>query len=694
MSDGRTTKTLSAILFVFLIVTCGYVFFRNPVDSVMARMDLAYSIVFNHELDINEYHENTVDKALYKGNYYYTGGPGAPFAAAAVLAGYRAATGDSSRSPYNEWPLRLITILLVSLPAAIFAVLLFRYLIRDGGGTKAGFVVATAFAAGTVALPYSALFYPYVPATLLCFLAFVMAVRQAGAAQAEPLRIATSGFLISFATICSFEVAPLAAAVAVYQLFALGDKRRFAFFALGAVPPAAALLVYNNACFGGPLSFGYFHLVNKGWSNSAGEFYAIFTKLSLSRLWGITFEPGRGLFWVCPFLILCMPGFESMFKRRELRGKAALCLIVAVAYLYLNSTFFDVQGGMSPGPKYLIPAIPFMCIPIYVWLCRTGAYGRVLFYSLAAVSVVQMFLVTAADPHVPVEVRSPVYAYALPMILEGCIPWNAGQVVGLKGAASFIPFGIFAILCGVAAIMTLKKGRGVASEQAGGRIGAGAIVLAACVAVCFVVLSYLLSDVRSAAAVAMRGTVFLQSGKREKAREEFTLALDDRGIPDRERASILMSRGLAYELDGNFSAAVKDYNAAAAASGDCDNVKAAAKAIRYYEGDIRRAARMYGPFFDDVCRNKLSNNDLSEANLTIGIAAQIDGNMKKALDHYRKAAEETPEAVEPHQRIANLYIEMYNRTKRPEYLSAVNAERKKIEELKAPKKNRNNPQKH
>jgi hypothetical protein len=69
------------------------------------------------------------------------------------------------------------------------------------------------------------------------------------------------------------------------------------------------------------------------------------------------------------------------------RAEAALCMAVAFAFLVLNSGYgsdHEFYGGDSPGPRFVIPALPFLAIGLGLAFARWRAATAVL----AALSVI------------------------------------------------------------------------------------------------------------------------------------------------------------------------------------------------------------------------------------------------------------------------------------------------------------------
>ena len=83
--------------------------------------------------------------------------------------------------------------------------------------------------------------------------------------------------------------------------------------------------------------------------------------------------------------------------RRGRRGGAALAGTVSLGYLIFNASYYMPFGGWSPGPRYLIDALPFLALPLAAALRKAPAATL----ALGAVSAANMFAATVTVPELP-----------------------------------------------------------------------------------------------------------------------------------------------------------------------------------------------------------------------------------------------------------------------------------------------------
>jgi hypothetical protein len=118
----------------------------------------------------------------------------------------------------------------------------------------------------------------------------------------------------------------------------------------------ALLATYNTAAFGAPQHFSY-RYVGGGCQKGHGGFFGI----GLPPLHGIAkaLFGDRGLLVFSPVLVLAAAGLVLLWRRGR-RGEAAACAAVTALFLVLDSGYCDPYGGLSPGPRYAAPMLPFL----------------------------------------------------------------------------------------------------------------------------------------------------------------------------------------------------------------------------------------------------------------------------------------------------------------------------------------------
>jgi len=167
-----------------------------------------------------------------------------------------------------------------------------------------------------------------------------------------------------------------------------------------------------------------------------------FSAPSGEALWGITFSPYRGLFFLSPFLLLAVPGFWHFFRDKKWRVEFVLLLGTVLAHLLLISCWYDWRGGFAIGPRNLLLILPDLVVAVGFCLraWQRHPWGRRVFGLLALVSFALVWVArTAGQEFPPVVVRNPLIEFLWPKFRAGDIARNLGMAVGLSSWISLLP---------------------------------------------------------------------------------------------------------------------------------------------------------------------------------------------------------------------------------------------------------------
>lgn len=166
----------------------------------------------------------------------------------------------------------------------------------------------------------------------------------------------------------------------------------------GAVAGALPTLLYNLWSLGSPLRFAYSDAVAFSGLTGHDE-----VGLNDDGLFGIMLpDPGaaldllvasRGLLTLTPVLAMALVGVVLMHRGGR-RAEARVVGAVAVAYFVYNAGYWLPFGGGTPGPRFLIPTLPFLALGLAVAYRRLPA----LTLALAIPSAVFMLAGTLTFP--------------------------------------------------------------------------------------------------------------------------------------------------------------------------------------------------------------------------------------------------------------------------------------------------------
>jgi hypothetical protein len=305
------------------------------------------------------------DRARYGGHRYSDKAPG--------MSVLEIPSAVAVRLPNSDvWPGHGLQVWATRVLSSGIAFILCAFLIgriSEGLAPGYGSMALVAFALGTHAAPFAAANFGHVAAGTLGFAAFALAWRRrpllAGLAAGAAIDVEYPAFLIL---------------VILAGYVALQGRRSVVRYLIGTVPGAALLAAYNWAAFGAPWHLSYRYVSKEFASEQSRGFFGV----GAPRLHAIhqVFVGGGGLLRISPVLVAAALGLV-VFGRR-FRAEAIVCAAVTVAFVVMNCGYFNVYGGVSPGPRFLIPALPFLALGLGPALASRFRITA----ALAAVSIV------------------------------------------------------------------------------------------------------------------------------------------------------------------------------------------------------------------------------------------------------------------------------------------------------------------
>ena len=201
------------------------------------------------------------------------------------------------------------------------------------------------------------------------FGAFVLAWRR---------RTLAAGLLGGAAMLFEYQTAMIAVLLAAYV--ARRGLRPLLLFAAGALPGVCLLLAYDTAAFGRPWHLSYAYVANGFRAEQSHGLFGIGAPHAFSSY--LVFAGGGGLLVISPVLIAAAVGLTLLARRYP--AEALVCVAVTAAFVVLNCGYFLAYGGFSPGPRFLVPALPFLAVGLAPAFARAPRATAVL----ATVSIV------------------------------------------------------------------------------------------------------------------------------------------------------------------------------------------------------------------------------------------------------------------------------------------------------------------
>lgn len=316
-----------------------------------SRLALTQSILERGTLNIDPYRD-TLDKSRYGDHWYTDKAPGLSFVALPAVAAVRAVdrvVGNPTERAWDGGWRRYILRVLVNGPLLLaFALVVGRA--SEGLVPGTGAPAAVVAGLGTLASPLSTMMFSHVGSALLALGALLLAWRRS---------YLVAGMCAGAAVLVEYPLGIAAALVALY----VGREglRPVLRYAIGVAPAAAVLGAYNWLAFESPFRLSYQYLDNVFAYDHARGLIGI-TVPSLEELraviiGGTGFGYSQGLLITSPILIVAVAGLVALWAR-GFRAEAAVCLAAGAIYLVATAGVEGSSyGGLSPGPRYFVPAL-------------------------------------------------------------------------------------------------------------------------------------------------------------------------------------------------------------------------------------------------------------------------------------------------------------------------------------------------
>jgi hypothetical protein len=297
----------------------------------------------------------------------------------------------------NAW---LTSVFSVGLVSAFGCVVFFRLAREMAGGKSLPALLATlSLAFGTTFFPFATLMFDHNLTAIFLLTAFSCLWRVRGMERTSAGRVLLAGICAGIAAITNYIAAGAGALIFLYALLGTlppGGKRRWnwraaIWFSLGVAPLFLVICAYAWVNFGSP-----FKLSNDFQNplfQDTSLFLGMFNMPSPYVAGLLTVSPYRGIFFLAPVTIMSLYGLFVWLREKTWVAEARLCLGVFAFFFIVNVCFNGYHGGFAAGPRYLVPGLPFLALPLVVAFLR----WRWVTMALALVSLVEQTLLTATD---------------------------------------------------------------------------------------------------------------------------------------------------------------------------------------------------------------------------------------------------------------------------------------------------------
>lgn len=478
--SGLLARVWRARLFVLLALTFAW-FYEGGDPNQATRMFLTRAVVERHEPDITPYHAKTIDKSQEGDKFYCDKAPAVSLLATIPYALTNAVDrrmGWQDLRAAHQARLHLITFLFSGIPGVVAAFFVRRSLRFFGAGEGASDLLTVGYALGTLVFPFSTVLFGHQLAAALLAASFWYAIDARTTGALTPSRLALLGALWGTALTTEYPTGLLVAVQGLYVLWAAkdvkGGLRVLAWSAVGAATPLVLHSAFLMWAFGSPISLPYAHMAEPIFLAHVSTGILGINLPTWVGFFGSFFSRYRGLFFLCPVLVLSLLGFRSWILAGEKRAELVLCGAQVVLYSSFCAGYYAWDGGGSTGPRHIVPALAFFLVPAAYFVRSKKAAV------IAAVAVVPSVLLMLACVAVRIQVpegdpwrANPLYEIVLPAFLRGELAinradldfvdprgdaaHNLGMLVGLNGLASLLPLALAWLLVEGAALLPRRR---------------------------------------------------------------------------------------------------------------------------------------------------------------------------------------------------------------------------------------------
>lgn len=457
----RRPGRLPYLLLSLILFLASAYFYQDPEWNGNSRLDLTRAVVEEGTVAIDAYQSlpqwDTNDKAFYNGHYYSDKAIGSSLLAIPFYFGLLKLSALFGAALTSTFTKHVLTTIVMGSSFTACGLAMYWIAERLTGDAWRAVIPTLAVAFGTMLWPYSAVYYGHVPAAAFLIVAFalLMAVGE-GSERAASARLFAAGLTAGLAFITDYTTALIIAGLLAFALYKqrgagpAGLARHAAIALAGAALPLAVALAYNAHVYGSALATGYAYEVENRFAEGMSQGILGIGRPSRSTIYHITIDPQIGILWQSPILLLAPIGYVVALRSSRFRAEGLLALYAALAMLAMNGGYYLWWGGSAFGPRLLIPALPFLIVPLAllpdVMLWVLGALGilssaQMLMPLMGKIQPTlfayrprrEMFYVDNA----PFTGFSLLYNYEVPQIIRRA---QAGQPSWTLGAALGLPY--------------------------------------------------------------------------------------------------------------------------------------------------------------------------------------------------------------------------------------------------------------
>ena len=363
-------KSPRLLLFLMLLSVSSYFYHPILFSNESCRYFLILSVVDHHKIYVDDIStEKNDDLSFHNGHYYSAKAIGVPLIGIPVYWFIMNFTPLADAGPFNDITIYIVRFFTATLPFAILGITMFSLSRRMGVDRRKSLYMVLAYSFGSIALNHSMLFSGHETAAAFCFFSYAVIYYLKNRDKQNDKKVnflysLIAGSFAGIGAISDYTAMYIVALLLIYIFISRIALKHKLMFILGGFPFLALLLLYNHYCFGSVLSFSYNHMSHEAFMQGASKGFLGITLPDPHALYAILLSPSRGLFFIMPVFLFSIFGIARMLKNRKHLPEALLFSLIFLGYLVINGGFYGWHAGWTYGPRYLVPMIPFLAVPM------------------------------------------------------------------------------------------------------------------------------------------------------------------------------------------------------------------------------------------------------------------------------------------------------------------------------------------
>ncbi|HKR03017.1 MAG TPA: hypothetical protein VJY62_00160 [Bacteroidia bacterium] len=404
-------------VFILLLSVYHYDYWTN--GNTVSRAVFVKAVVDDGSLNVDKYHEQSIDIAYVNGHYY---SDKAPLPAIITMPFYYFLQ-KIGFTKGNDLIYTAGNFLAGSLPFALIILLTFFFMQQKDPKPENVFLCSLPFI-GSFVFIYSGTFFAHALTSFLVLAAYILIRKK------ENYFLA--GLVSGMAVLCEYPVFIIAAIWAIQILVNKKKLKPVLLFISAGIPFGIFLLFYNYKITGNAFDFLYNHQQNF----PAGAENLGFSKLPRGEaLFQLSIGIYRGILFFAPALIALLFIF---FRFKNFRNSAVLkdyFILPCIIYFLAICTNVAWYGGWCYGPRYLSAIAVLLLFEGCTRMSHQPPGKKALFYFFTSIGLLFAWMAKSTVVYsLPTEEKNPVFNILIPEFFKG--KFNENNLLSLLFNAS------------------------------------------------------------------------------------------------------------------------------------------------------------------------------------------------------------------------------------------------------------------